>query len=144
MAACPGRRPAPRDNVAWIADNQRKGISPAATVLTLHGSPDWSAAHYGDSDEELIPVFRAALNPWLAPGPGSGPASAQAGSELLRAAEVKRWRYALPTVLHPESYLRPAGVPPLYLGGDGFGAPRVEGAALSGLAIAGALLAELA
>ena len=140
----PGAVQRPHDDVAWIADNQRKGISPAATVLTLHGSPGWSAAHYGDSDEELISAFRTALNPWLEPRSQSGPKSAPAGSELLGAAEVKRWRYALPTVLHPESYLRPAGVPPLYLGGDGFGLPRVEGAALSGLAIAGALPADLA
>lgn len=132
----PGAVQRPHDQISWIADNQRKGISPAATVLTLHGSPDWSAAHYNDLDSALIPAFQAALDPWLEPKkPGSG---------SLLAAEVKRWRYALPTVLHPEPYLRPAGLPPLYLGGDGFASPRVEGAALSGLALADALLAELA
>ena len=105
-------------------------------MLTLHGSPAWSVAHYGDSDDELISAFRAALEPWLEPR--------LPGGEVLLAAEVKRWRFALPTVLHPDPFLRPAGVPPLYLGGDGFGSPRIEGAALSGLAIADALLAELA
>ena len=109
-------------------------------MLTLHGSPSWSAAHYGDSDEDLISAFCAALTPWLESGPELG----LAGSELLRAAEIKRWRYALPTALHPAPYLRPSDMPPLYLGGDGFASPRVEGAALSGLAIAGALLADLA
>lgn len=132
----PGAVQRPHDQISWIADNQRKGISPAATVLTLHGSPDWSAAHYDDADSALIPAFAAALEPWLEPK--------QPGSGSLLAAEVKRWRYALPTVLHPEPYLHPAGLPPLYLGGDGFASPRVEGAALSGLAIADALLAELA
>ncbi len=127
----PGAVQRPHADIAWIADNQRKGISPAATVLTLHGSPDWSAAHYDGADGELIAAFRAALEPWIT------------GSDLLGSAEIKRWRYALPKVLHPEPYLRPAGVPPLYLGGDGFGSPRVEGAALSGLAVADALLAEL-
>ena len=87
-------------------------------------------------DNALILAFQAALEPWLEPQ--------MAGSNRLRAAEIKRWRYALPTVLHPEPYLRPTGVPALYLGGDGFASPRVEGAALSGLAIADALLAELA
>jgi renalase len=132
----PGAVQRPHDDIAWIADNQRKGISPAATVLTLHGSPRWSTAHYGDADEYLIAAFRAALNPWLE--------SRLVDGDLLRAAEIKRWRYTLPTVLHPEPYLRPAGVPPLYLGGDGFASPRVEGAALSGLAIADALLADRA
>lgn len=132
----PGAVQRPHDQVSWIADNQRKGISPAATVLTLHGSPEWSAAHYDDADSALILAFQAALEPWLEPQ--------LAGSKRLRAAEIKRWRYALPTVLHPEPYLRPTGVPALYLGGDGFASPRVEGAALSSLAIADALLAELA
>lgn len=119
------------DDISWIADNQRKGISPHARVLTLHGSPAWSAAHYEDSDEELVELFRAALHPWID------------GGDRLRGAEIKRWRYALPTVLHPQPYLRVDGgagrYPPLFLGGDGFGAPRVEGASLSGLAIADAL-----
>lgn len=136
----PGAVQRPHDQISWIADNQRKGISPAATVLTLHGSPDWSAAHYDDPDSALILAFQAALEPWLDPQP----APRMGGSDRLRAAEIKRWRYALPTVLHPERYLHPAGVPALYLGGDGFASPRVEGAALSGLAIADALLAEFA
>ena len=42
--------------------------------------------------------------------------------------EIKRWRYALPLVLHPERYLKADGLPPLYFGGDAFGGPRVEGA----------------
>ncbi len=136
----PGAVQRPHDDIAWIADNQRKGISPAATVLTLHGSPGWSTARYNDSDEDLISAFRAALKPWLA----SRSATGVADSDLVRAAEVKRWRYASPTILHPKPYLRPAGVPPLYVGGDGFASPRVEGAALSGLAIADALVADLA
>lgn len=127
----PGAVQRRHDDISWIADNQRKGISPRATVLTLHGSPVWSAAHYDEDDDELVQRFRAALLPWMD------------GGDRLRRAEIKRWRYALPTIVHPEPYLRAAGFPPLYFGGDGFGSPRIEGAALSGLAIADALLAEL-
>lgn len=127
----PGAVQRPHEDIAWIADNERKGTSPHATVLTLHGSPQWSAEHYDDPDDELIYLFRAAVNPWLD------------GGDRLRAAEIKRWRYALPVVLHPQSYLRGEGSPPLFVGGDGFGSPRVEGAVLSGLDIGNALIAEL-
>jgi hypothetical protein len=109
--------------VRWLADNRRKGISPAAAIVTLHASPEWSAAHYDDPDEELLPVLEAELRPWL-----------EAGAAVI-SAEVKRWRYALPTVLYPARYLLAEGLPPLFFGGDAFGSPRVEGAALSGIAI---------
>jgi predicted NAD/FAD-dependent oxidoreductase len=120
------------DDISWIADNQRKGISPGARVLTLHGAPAWSAAHYDEIDDDLVQHFRAALLPWMD------------GGDRLRAAEIKRWRYALPTILHPEPYLEAKGCPPLFFGGDGFGSARVEGAAVSGLAIGDALGAILA
>ena len=72
------------------------------------------------------------------------PASVTLGAaDWLRAAEIKRWRYALPTILHPQPYLRAQGYPPLFFGGDGFGSPRIEGAVLSGLAIGDALVTEL-
>jgi hypothetical protein len=118
-------------DIAWIADNRRKGISSDACIVTLHGSPAWSAAHYDQSDEVLVPLFHTALSPWL-------------GEDAhITAVEIKRWRYALPTAIYPQPFLRAgAPTPPLYFGGDAFGAPRVEGAYLSGLTIGEALLAE--
>ncbi len=127
----PGAVQRPQSDIAWIADNQRKGISPHAAVLTLHGSPAWSAAHYNDADDMLRERFLAALREW------SG------GDEKLRELQIKRWRYALPTHLFPATHLRAAGLPPLYFGGDGFGSPRVEGAILSGLTLGDLLSAEL-
>ena len=128
----PGAMQRPGADIAWIADNQRKGISPYAPIYTLHGGPAWSAAHYEDSDETLKETFCAALNEWT-----------NSGKVFVRETQIKRWRYALPVTLHPEPYLRAAGLPPLFFGGDGFGAPRVEGAVLSGLKIAAALAEEL-
>ena len=110
--------------VAWVADNRRKGISPAAQVITLHANPVWSAAHYGDSDEQVAAVFSTELKRWAY------------GPYELRELQVKRWRYALPTALYPQPFLCADGLPPLYFGGDAFATPRVEGAATSGLAIA--------
>ena len=129
----PGAVQRPQADIGWIADNQRKGISPYAPVFTVHASPAWSAAHFDDPDEALLDTFCAGLSEWT----GSGKLQS-------REVQIKRWRYALPTTLHPERCLRAEGLPPLYFGGDAFGSPRVEGAALSGLAIADALLATIA
>jgi len=119
----PGAVQRPDADFAWFADNRRKGISPDATVITVHASSDWSAAHYDVPDAELSAAFERALRPWLA-------ADAWIAEE-----QIKRWRYAAPTVLHPERLLRVAAHAPLLIGGDAFGSPRVEGAALSGLAM---------
>ncbi len=110
--------------IAWVADNRRKGISPAAQVITFHGNPVWSAAHYNDSDEQVGMSFTEELKRWAF------------GPYELREMQVKRWRYALPTTLYPQPFLRGADLPPLYFGGDAFATPRIEGAVSSGLAIA--------
>jgi predicted NAD/FAD-dependent oxidoreductase len=110
--------------IAWIADNRRKGISPGAQIITLHGNPVWSVAHYDDGDDALADMFAHELKRWTY------------GDYAVKEMQVKRWRYALPMALYPQQFLCAAGLPPLYFGGDAFAMPRVEGAALSGLAIA--------
>ena len=119
----PGAVQRPDADFAWFADNRRKGISPDAAVITVHASGDWSAAHYDAPDAELSEAFERALRPWLA------------ADAWIAEAQIKRWRYAAPIVLHPERFLPIAAHAPLLIGGDAFGAPRIEGAALSGLAM---------
>ena len=59
------------------------------------------------------------------------------------AAQLKRWRFATPQAIWPEPCWAAADGPgPLVLAGDAFAGPRVEGAALSGLAAADALLSR--
>ena len=128
----PGALQRPAALIPWIADNRRKGISPGATVLTAHASADFSAAHFDDADQLLVNAFLAELAPLL----GGAPAPVDV--------QIKRWRYALPTTLNGRRFLRAADVPPLFFGGDAFGGPRVEGAALSGMAIADAVRALVA
>ena len=123
----PGAIQRPGEPISWIADNRRKGISDDATLLTVHAAPDWSRSHFHEGDARLLSLLAEAVTPWLAP------------HAQIRESQLKRWRYALPTSLHPARYLRGDAMPPLYFAGDAFGGPRVEGAALSGLAVAAAV-----
>ena len=128
----PGAIQRPGTDISWVADNQAKGISPEATLITVHAGPDYSRQHYDAPDEELLATLQASLQPFTA------------GRVKVHEAQLKRWRYALPTVLHPARYLQATGLPPLLFGGDGFGHARMEGAALSGLAMGAQLRSVLA
>lgn len=123
----PGALQRPGTDISWVADNQAKGISPDATLITVHAGPEYSRQYYDAPDEELLATFQASLQPFMS------------GRITTHDAQLKRWRYALPTVIHPERFLQATGVLPLFFGGDAFGHPRVEGAVLSGLAIGDAL-----
>jgi predicted NAD/FAD-dependent oxidoreductase len=124
----PGALQRPDAPISWIADNQRKGISPDARVITVHAGPDYSRQLWDMPESEALAALRDGLQPFL----GS--------STTIVEAELKRWRYALPTTLHPERCLVADGLPLLVFAGDAFGEARVEGATLSGLAAAQALL----
>lgn len=112
--------------VMWAADNQRKGISPGGAVLTVHAGPEFSSANYDAPEAEVLAALLHEVKPWL------GPAQ-------VAEARLKRWRYAQPNQTHSEASLTARGIPPLVFAGDAFGGPRLEGAALSGLAAAAAL-----
>lgn len=127
----PGALQRPDAPIAWLADNRRKGVSAEALVVTVQGSPDWSAREWSRSDEEALAALRSALLPFLSPG------------SWIKEEQLKRWRYALPTYVCPDPVLVARGVPPLAFAGDAFGGPRVEGAAMSGLAGAAALASRL-
>jgi len=127
----PGAVQRPNDPVTWIADNRRKGVSPEVTVVTVHAGPDYSRQLWDIADWDVMKMLQAALQPFLR-------SIADIGE-----AELKRWRYALPTVFYPRRTLLAAGLPPLGFAGDAFGEPRVEGAAMSGLAAGEALAARL-
>ncbi len=111
----------------WIADNQRKGISPDAKLITLHADPDFSARLYEEPDDVVLPPMREQMEALLGEGAS------------IREAQVKRWRYSQPRVLHDASYLLAESslgeLPPLYFGGDAFDGARVEGAVLSGISV---------
>lgn len=113
----------------WISDNRRKGISEAPAV-TVHAGPQWSRAHFDDDEAEITRSLLAL-------------AGDQLGADLeslTTDTSLARWRYSWVTRSHPEPCLVASEEPPLLFCGDAFGQPKVEGAALSGLAAADRLL----
>ena len=113
----------------WIGDNRRKGISKSPGI-TVHAGPEWSRSHFEDDEAEAIDAMISLARDRL----GTDLASAVVKSSLAR------WRYSWVTEPHPEPYLVASDDPPLLFCGDAFGQPKVEGAALSGLATADSLL----
>lgn len=123
----PGAVQRPAETFPWMADNRQKGISPAQTVVTVHADEAFSRRHYDDKDMEIVENMKAALEPYLS------------DESHIAEAQVKRWRYSNPLVLHDERCLLAQHLPPLVFAGDAFGGPRVEGAYLSGRAAAQAV-----
>ena len=116
----------PGEPIRWIADNQRKGISSGSNgALTIHAGPDFSRQNWDTPEQEVTEKLLAVAAPWL----GTAPVQTQ----------LHRWRYSQPLSAYPERCLTLQSPAPLVFAGDAFGGPRVEGAALSGLAAAGAL-----
>jgi predicted NAD/FAD-dependent oxidoreductase len=128
----PSRLPAPGGvqlagkPIAWIADNRIKGISPRASTLTIHGGPSFSRSHLDSDPKKTLEHLLDAASEWCA--------------AAIQEARLHRWRYSLPASTHSERCLMASEPAPLLFAGDAFGGPRVEGAALSGLAAADRLL----
>ena len=114
--------------VRWLADNVDKGVSFGAGAVTVHAGPEFSERHYGASEAEvsdlLIPEVAGRL------------------ASRVTGATLHRWKFCEPRASHAG---RALWLPELALGfaGDAFGGPRVEGAALSGLALGEAVAAGL-
>jgi renalase len=117
----------------WICDNRCKGIS-EAPAITVHAGPEWSRSHFEDDETEVTDSMISLAGDWL--GTYLAPA--------VVATSLARWRYSWVTNPHPEPCLVASEDPPLVFCGDAFGQPKVEGAALSGLAAADRLLGSSA
>ena len=127
--------PADLDGTIWsfVGDQYLKGIS-TVPAICAHGSAQWSRDHWNETDEALAVALTKALTPHL-------------GGAGIVEAQVKRWRLAMPERLWPAPYWAsdPVG---LWLAGDAFasstaGHPNAEGAYLSGLAAADALIGDI-
>jgi len=108
--------------VSWLADNFQKGISKVPSV-TIHASPDFSRKHLDGDLQEAGKLMLEAVQVFLNP------------AEVLEW-HIHRWRYSLAYERHPAPFFEAEAAAPLLFGGDGFGIGNVEGAYLSGLAMA--------
>jgi len=126
----PGGVQRPDDAVSFVGDNVAKGIS-TVPALTVHATAEWSEAHWDDDPETVHALLLSLARPWL-------------GEATVVASQVKRWRFATPRTPWPDpcwvATEADGADAPLVLAGDAFAGPRVEGAALSGLAASAALL----
>jgi len=119
-----GALPISHGPIAWIADNEAKGVSEKPSV-TIHASAEFSRDNW-DRDRQLV------------------------GQELLNVAEqllgasvvefqVHGWLYSKPASTEAQTCLVVSDEPMLVLAGDAFGGPKIEGAVVSGWAAAEAL-----
>ncbi|MDX1662666.1 MAG: FAD-dependent oxidoreductase [Candidatus Promineifilaceae bacterium] len=113
--------------IGWIADNVQKGLSPMPAV-TIHATPTFSRRHWATAEEAVTRLLLEEASPWL--------------EATVMAARLVRWQYSKPPRTYPYPCLYSSRPAPLAFAGDAFAGPRVEGAALSGLAAADALLEQ--
>ena len=115
--------------VAWVADNQRKGIS-SVPALTVHATGAFSREHFDVPPAEVARVLVDAVRPWIDGDPQTA----------IVEQSVHRWKFATPTTVLPDPFMAASWEPPILCCGDAFAGPRVEGAFSSGAA-AGTMLA---
>lgn len=114
--------------IDWMADNAIKGIS-AVPAVTIHATAEFSQANWDASNDAIAEQLLVAAD--------------LASAAVSDSIQIQRWRYARPSVEHPERFLQLVGLPPFVCAGDAFGGAKVEGAALSGAASADAVAAAL-
>lgn len=126
----PGALQQPENGVfTFVADSQAKSIS-SFPAMTFHCSHSLSHRLWSLDDGDVLVHLHEDLRSYLGPA-------------LVEEVQVKRWRYAGPMEPYPEPCAVVAEQPgPLVVAGDGFGSSKVEGAFLSGLAAAEAVLSR--
>jgi predicted NAD/FAD-dependent oxidoreductase len=116
-----GALPISHGPIAWIADNETKGVSEEPSV-TIHASAEFSRDNW---DRDRLEVGQELLN---------------VAEQLLGASvvgyQVHGWLYSKPVTTEAEPCLVVSEEPLMVLAGDAFGGPKVEGAVVSGWAAA--------
>jgi predicted NAD/FAD-dependent oxidoreductase len=115
--------------IDWIADNQRKGISPDAVAITIQAMPGFSRERWQWEDERLAEVLLDNARRLLVADPASW--------------LVHRWELGKPRSVASREFIPCREDPRCVLAGDSYKGYRVEGAVISGYEAARHLLDEL-
>ncbi len=117
------------DSVDWLADNHTKGVSGQPGALTLLANPEFSDAQWGTADEQIVRMMIDSVGQIVTAEP--------------QKTQLHRWRYSQPVTNYPEPFVLCKAPGLIALAGDGFTGEKLEGAALSGLGVADAILSAL-
>ncbi len=115
--------------VRWLADNVKKGLAQTApAAVTVQASAEFSAQNYGRPEAEIAALLLPVVERWL-------------GAPVV-STTLHRWKFSEPKTTYAE---RCVWLPELGLGfaGDAFGGPKIEGAAVSALALTQAVTPHL-
>ena len=115
------------DDIDWISDNMKKGVSQIPSV-TIHASSDFSKTHFNEDSDEVGRKIIKLSKSWL--------------GVAVKHFAIHRWRYSKPKYVDAERFMLIQSNPTLIIAGDAFAGPRVEGAFLSGCSAAEALIAH--
>ncbi len=126
--APPGMLVPNSDDIDWISDNMKKGVSVIPSV-TIHASADFSKKHFNEDSDKMGKKIIKLSKPWL--------------GVAVKHFAIHRWRYSKPKYVDTERFMLIQNNPTLIIAGDAFAGPRVEGAFLSGYSAAEALIAHL-
>ena len=111
--------------IAWIADNQQKGISPTPS-LTIQARGDFSREHFDRDPADVSRLLTEAAAAWIDGDP----------TTAVLESSIQRWKFAFPVQPLKQPMIALSHSPPVVCCGDAFGGGRVEAAASSGLAVA--------
>lgn len=115
----------------WIGDNSVKGISPVAGSITIHSSPRFADAGWDHPVENWVQAMLVAAKPFI--------------KATVVESVGHRWGFSEPRRIFREKmpFREPYFYDPelrLGMAGDGFGGPRIEASAMSGLSLASAIV----
>ncbi|HDP35845.1 MAG TPA: hypothetical protein ENN29_12140 [Candidatus Hydrogenedentes bacterium] len=115
--------------VAWLTDNQIKGISPDAPAVTAHASRAFSERHRDTPLDVVEKLLAEALARFL--------------KSPITSLSAYRWDYGIPANTLQKNFYLVEGRAPLYFAGDAFCGGQIEGATLSGIAAGKAITERL-